>query len=79
MSFCGAGTPGPQKMVNRITVVGEGALRTSGRIVMTLAAAPTDFEGLFDASGALWPEGARSRVEATSPSAAPARRARRRW
>ncbi len=29
------------------------------------AAAPTDFEQLFDATGALWPEGARSRVEAT--------------
>ena len=30
---------------------------------------PTDFEQLFDASGALWPEGARSRVEATHSNA----------
>ncbi|WP_298952778.1 FAD-binding oxidoreductase [uncultured Methylobacterium sp.] len=39
--------------------------------LMTLAAAPTDFEGLFDASGALWPEGARSRVEATTSDHGP--------
>ncbi len=39
----------------------EGPLQPLGR----LAPAPTTFEQLFNASGALWPEGARSKVEAT--------------
>ena len=34
-------------------------------------ATPLDFEQLFDASGALWPEGVRSRVEATHSDASP--------
>lgn len=34
-------------------------------------AAPTDFEQMFDASGALWPEGVRAKVEATFSDANP--------
>jgi len=34
-------------------------------------AAPVDFEALFDASGALWPEGVRARVEAAFSDASP--------
>lgn len=35
------------------------------------AATPLNFEQLFDASGALWPEGVRSRVEATYSNCSP--------
>ena len=39
--------------------------RSPIRPLSSSIAAPLDFEQLFDASGALWPEGLRSRVEAT--------------
>ncbi len=39
--------------------------RCAGRAAVAFRVTPLDFEQLFDASGALFPEGVRSRVEAT--------------
>src|SRR6478735_7779754 len=53
--------------------LGENAAKISPAVELSLflREAPTDFKQLFDASGSLWPEGLRNRVEATFSNTSP--------